>query len=229
MSYAIIHEKLCDHYVKCPAMLHCAKEHAAICLIGIDGTSNRKIAVKRDRCAGETCGACINHCGLFRIADSREAEDILRAEFDEDPRNNESLQEVERFGCDVFDVERYRLNTIDSINAYIADSSSDRYDLLEFVDENHVLCAFQGISIRRIFNIFPNQLNNYRKFIAKQDLADDVYKTYDIKDLPAILLLQDSHIIGVIYGRFCVNLHTQDKEIFQALREKFLTFLNPED
>lgn len=217
--YAILNEKLCDNYKGCRAMQNCANDRGAIFLSGSEHSSSRKMSIDRKKCKG--CGQCINYCGLFRIVEDLYQEDRAREEFAQDPRTNEFCQETERFGCDVFDKQKYFLRTIDAVDTYIAASPSDQFDILEFVDENNLFCPFQGISVGSILLAYPERLLEYRKYIVKPNYADKIFHKYTLDDLPAILLLCGGCIVGRIYGQYRVNKPNEEQIQLDALKKAF--------
>jgi len=203
-DYAILNEKVCDNYRNCSAMLSCANSGGAIYYTSNGHSQNGKILIDKSKCVA--CRQCLDHCGLFLIARNRVNEMMLRQEiFDQDSRTNEDFQSTERFGCEVFDKEKYSLSTTDDIDAFILASPSDQYDILEFVDDNNVLCPFQGVSVFELKAAFPEHLREYRKFVVEPDRADAIYARYHMKDLPVILLLRKGRVDNVILGRFRVN------------------------
>lgn len=219
--YAVLHKKICDNYSECPSKLACeeaSRKEGRQSAIYID--ENNKIAINKANCIG--CGTCVEYCALFRIVASRYKELEVQEEFDNDPRTAMDFT-VERFGCDVVSSESYLLKDISEVEKYIAESGQD-VNILEFVDESHIMCPFQAIDVNFVKEQFKC-LNNYKKFvISGRDYAvfNEIERLFSIKQFPAILLLYDGQILGTpITDEYRVRKEEDRMELQIRLQREF--------
>lgn len=191
-KYAILHKQICDNFPGCPAMIACqdnSRIHGRQPAIYMkDGEIN----IKREDCTG--CTLCLEKCGLFRIVPGLYAELKYQEEFDNDPRNKMDFS-TERFGCDIINKQAYLLNDLHEVNDYIL-NTSNKVNILEFVDEAHVMCPFQAIEVDYILKQFP-YIGEYKKFvITSTDLNtfEEIERNYQISQFPAVLFLHNGII-----------------------------------
>lgn len=195
-EYAILHKQICDNFERCPSMLACEESgrefgHPAAIYINEEG----KIDINKDNCIG--CAKCMEKCGLFRIVPSLYKELEFLDEFADDPRNNLNFT-VERFGCDLINKQEYSLNEIRLVEEYVNLTQKDEVNILEFVDENLVMCPFQAIEVNYIMNQFAC-LGEYKKYVIKSSDVDafrKVKELFGVDQFPAILLVYKGKILG---------------------------------
>lgn len=221
-GYAILHKQICDNFPKCPSMLACeesAKKYNRSPAIYRD--EDGRIDIHRDNCIG--CAQCIDRCGLFRIAKNLYQEMEFQEEFDNDPRNEMDFF-VERFGCDIINRQEYLLNDLNEVEEYINSTILDKVNILEFVNESHVMCPFQAIEVDSLKKQFLC-IGEYKKFIIKSSDIDTfqlIKKHFSVVDFPAILLLHKKAILGSpIITEFRVMREEQRIEVQIALQKVF--------
>lgn len=195
-EYAILHKQICDNFERCPSMLACEESgrkygHPTAIYINEEG----KIDINKNNCIG--CANCMEKCGLFRIVSSLYKELEFLKEFDDDPRNKLNFT-VERFGCDLINKQEYSINDISLVDEYIRSTQNDEVNILEFVDENLVMCPFQAIEVDYIKNQFAC-IGEYRKYVigsSEIDTFKRVKKLFGIDRFPAILLIYKGKVLG---------------------------------
>lgn len=221
-SYAILHKQICDNYSQCPAKNACEnKSSIAGTSPAIYITSDNKIDIKKEYCIA--CESCIKYCGLFRIVSSPYDERRFLKEFQDDPRNNLDYT-VERFGCDIIDKVTYGLDNLVEVMNFITNTVASKINILEFVDESHFMCPFQGIDVNFILSQF-SCLEKYKKFVIK---ADDIKtfkfikEKFNIATFPAILLIKDGKVLSnAITTEYRINFEVQRIKMQSALHRDF--------
>ena len=220
--YAILHKQICDNYLECPAKIAC-EEVSKIAghqpAIYID--KDNKIEINKDNCTG--CRACLEQCGLFRIVSGVMEEIKEQKEFAQDPRNKMDFS-AERFGCDIINKEDYLLKDLSEVETYINESQYDKINILEFVDEAHVLCPFMAIEVDFAKKTFP-QLGEYKKFVIKsmdEATFTKIDNCFSINQFPAILFLFKGQVLGEpLTNEYRVKKDLDRKKIEKILQDDF--------
>jgi len=187
----LINFKICDNAKECGGI--------AICPTGALSYDDEKesIVIDNDKCI--SCGRCENECpiGAIMVARTDEEYDKLKEEIDNDTRTTKDLF-VDRYGAtplsDFFMIES------DDIENKV---NNDGVTLIELYNDDSIQCLLKSIAIKDLTKDLPKDTLFY-----KAETNDDVLNTYNVKELPSLLVFKQGKFLGNIDGYYEVD----DKE-----------------
>ena len=195
----LVNFKICDNAKECGGI--------AVCPTGALSYDDEKesIIIDNDKCI--SCGKCESECpiGAIMVARTDEEYDKLKEEIDNDTRTTKDLF-VDRYGAtplsDFFMIES------DDIENKV---NNDGITLIELYNDDSIQCLLKSIAIKDLTKDLPKDTLFY-----KAEANDDVLNTYNVKELPSLLVFKQGEFLGKVEGYYEVDnkedlLHNMNK------------------
>ena len=187
----LVNFKICDNAKECGGI--------AVCPTGALSYDDEKesIIIDNDKCI--SCGRCESECpiGAIMVAWTDDEYDKLKKEIDEDKRTTKDLF-VDRYGATPLS-EFFMIESDDIENKV----NNDGVTLIELYNDDSIQCLLKSISIKDLTKDLPKDTLFY-----KAEANEDVLKTYNVKELPSLLVFKQGKFLGNIDGYYEVD----DKE-----------------
>lgn len=183
----LVNFKICDNDKACSGM--------AVCPQNVFSWNEQKQCLEIDNSKCISCGLCEKACmvSAIRVAKNKEEYNKIKKEFEDDPRTINDLL-VERYGGKLIDLAM--ADNEQEIDLKV--DSNTRPLIVELYNEDSIMCLLKSIKVKEIANSFSKD-TRYRKVEIKND---DIFKKYNIKELPALLLFKDGKQLGKIEGYY---------------------------
>ena len=187
----LVNFKICDNAKECGGI--------AVCPTGALSYDDEKesIIIDNDKCI--SCGRCESECpiGAIMVARTDDEYDKLKKEIDEDKRTTKDLF-VDRYGATPLS-EFFMIESDDIENKV----NNDGVTLIELYNDDSIQCLLKSIAIKDLTKDLPKDTLFY-----KAEANEDVLKTYNVKELPSLLVFKQGKFLGNIDGYYEVD----DKE-----------------
>ena len=187
----LVNFKICDNAKECGGI--------AVCPTGALSYDDEKesIIIDNDKCI--SCGRCESECpiGAIMVAWTDDEYDKLKKEIDEDKRTTKDLF-VDRYGATPLS-EFFMIESDDIENKV----NNDGVTLIELYNDDSIQCLLKSIAIKDLTKDLPKDTLFY-----KAEANEDVLKTYNVKELPSLLVFKQGKFLGNIDGYYEVD----DKE-----------------
>ena len=187
----LVNFKICDNAKECGGI--------AVCPTGALSYDDEKesIIIDNDKCI--SCGRCESECpiGAIMVARTEEEYDKLKEEIDNDTRTTKDLF-VDRYGATPLS-EFFMIESDDIENKV----NNDGITLIELYNDDSIQCLLKSIAIKDLTKDLPKDTLFY-----KAEANDDVLNTYNVKELPSLLVFKQGKFLGNIDGYYEVD----DKE-----------------
>lgn len=199
---ALINFKICDNAKECSGI--------AVCPTGAMyfDEENETIAVDDEKCTN--CGLCEKECpiGAIMVAKNQSQYKQYIKDIENDPRKTKDLF-VDRFGAaplsEFFIIEENDLDK--KIN-------NSNITFIEVFDFDTVACLLKSIPIKDITDNISEEV-----FYYKLEKTDNIINTYNLTELPALLVFKDGKLLGKVEGYY----ETSSKDEFE---DKIKSILN---
>lgn len=187
----LVNFKICDNAKECGGI--------AVCPTGALSYDDEKesIIIDNDKCI--SCGRCESECpiGAIMVARTDEEYDKLKEEIDNDTRTTKDLF-VDRYGATPLS-EFFMIESDDIENKV----NNDGITLIELYNDDSIQCLLKSIAIKDLTKDLPKDTLFY-----KAEANDDVLNTYNVKELPSLMVFKQGKFLGNIDGYYEVD----DKE-----------------
>ena len=196
----IINRNICDNAKECGGI--------EVCPTGAMywDEENEMIGYKATECID--CGLCADSCPVEAILWGTDDEDYERKkkEVEEETRTLEELN-VERYGA--APIEDFIENSgLDDFR----NKTTSPYILLEFFKDESIHCLLHSIRVEEIKALFGNGDDVAYTKVCLSD--EDVCNVCKVNEFPALVVLKDGNISGVIEGYYDDE---QKEEFFKKL------------
>jgi len=195
----LVNFKICDNAKECGGI--------AVCPTGALSYDDEKesIIIDNDKCI--SCGKCESECpiGAIMVARTDEEYDKLKEEIDNDTRTTKDLF-VDRYGATPLS-EFFMIESDDIENKV----NNDGITLIELYNDDSIQCLLKSIAIKDLTKDLPKDTLFY-----KAEANDDVLNTYNVKELPSLLVFKQGEFLGKVEGYYEVDnkedlLHNMNK------------------
>ncbi len=176
----LINKKRCDNADVCPCIEGCPSKAFYY------DKEKKTVAVHNELCIN--CRKCMITCeaGAVKVYRNEEEYAKLKTEYDKDIMTIEELFQ-DRYGASSIE-EKYRLQ-LEDLDQLIKDANVPL--LIEFYDEDRATCLINSIPIEEIMGKIDMPVS-YRKIEVKDA---SLLTSYEIDDLPALLIIEKGHTI----------------------------------
>jgi ferredoxin len=181
----LINFKMCDNASECSGIAECPTG-------AFKWDEDRKtIYVDENECIN--CGKCENACpvGAIRVAKTKEEEEKIKKEIEEDPRHINDLF-VDRYGAQPINTD-WLCAEKDFEKSY---NNTARPVVIELFEEKNAMCLLKSIPIKGILEAYDIE-SLYRKINIE---TEELLHKFEIKELPALLFFRDGKLIGKFEG-----------------------------
>ncbi len=185
---SFINFKICDNALECSGI--------EVCPVGAITYNEKeeKIEIDNDKCI--SCGKCETACpvGAFRVARTKEEEELIQKEIDEDPRTIKDLF-VDRYGAAPLS-EFFMIEAEDVCNKI----KQDGFVLLELYEDETIECLLKSIPIKELTKDMPAETLFY-----KSPCSDELKEQYQLEEIPSLLVFKYGELVGKIEGYYNVD------------------------
>lgn len=185
---SFINFKICDNALECSGI--------EVCPVGAITYNEKeeKIEIDNDKCI--SCGKCETACpvGAFRVARTKEEEELIQKEIDEDPRTIKDLF-VDRYGA--APLSEFFMIEADDVSNKI---KQDGFVLLELYEDETIECLLKSIPIKELTKDMPAETLFY-----KSPCSDGLKEQYQLEEIPSLLVFKDGELVGKIEGYYNVD------------------------
>ncbi len=185
---SFLNYKICDNAPECSGI--------EVCPVGAITFNEENESVEIDNGKCISCGKCEEACpvGAFRVARTKEEEEQIQKEIEEDPRTIKDLF-VDRYGA-------APLSEFFMIEAKDVKSKVDGEGivLIEVYDEETIECLLKSIPIKELTETLPKD-TLYFKCPYNEELKEG----YKVEKMPSLLVFKKGKLVGKIEG-----YHTSD-------------------
>ena len=197
----LVNFKICDNDKACSGM--------AACPMGVFSWDKANKTLKIDNSKCISCGLCEKACmvNAIRVAKTEEEYKKIEKEFADDPRTINDLL-VERFGG--MPIDDAMVGSDKEIESKLSEAT--RPLILEFFNEDSIMCLLKSIPIKKIADAFDAN-TRYRKVEVTNN---KILKKYEIKELPALLFFKNGNLVGKIDGYVSED---DEDELFEKVTE----------
>jgi len=183
----LINFKICDNSPDCNWISSCPKKAFYF------DEARDTIAVDEKLCTN--CGICMKSClvGAIKCARTKEEENIMRKEIDDDPRKWNDLFVDRYWATPISDVFTIKPEEFDR-----SILEPKRLVVLEVYDDDSIECLIKSIPVKELF---PQDII-YRKMLVEDD---NFFTKYWVITLPSLLFFNSWELIGKISWFYWVN------------------------
>ena len=198
---ALINFKICDNAKECNGISVCPTGAMSF------DEENETIIVDEEKCTN--CGLCEKECpiGAIMVAQNEIQYTQYIQDIKNDPRKTKDLF-VDRFGAaplsEFFIIEEKDLNK--KIN-------NPSLTFIEIFDFDTVACLLKSIPIKDITDTIPEEV-----FYYKLEKTDNLIHTYNLSELPTLLIFKNGKLLGKIDGYY----ETSNKDEFKNKIEEII-------
>lgn len=181
----LVNFKICDNAKECGGV--------AVCPTGAYTYDEEKetIVIDNDKCI--SCGRCEKECpvGAIMVAKTKEEYEKIKEEIDNDPRSIKDLF-VDRYGAaplsEFFMIEEKDIEE---------KVKNEGITLIECYNDDSIQCLIKSIPLKELAADLPKDTLFY-----KTGVTEDTEKSYDIKELPSLLVFKNNKLLGHIDGYY---------------------------
>lgn len=184
----LVNFKICDNAKECGGI--------AACPTGALSWNEQKETIEIDNSKCISCGLCEKECPIGAIMVAKKEEDYkkMKEEIDNNKRTTKDLF-VDRYGA-------AGTSEFFQISSEVIKEKGEKncLTLVEVYNPEEAECLLKSISIKKLTGNFPKDTLYYKAE------SDNTIKDFDIKELPALLVLKNGNLLGenrrlLYYGR----------------------------
>ena len=179
---AFINFKICDNADECSGIAVCPTNAFSW------DVENKTVVINNENCI--CCRACEDACpaGAIRVAITKEEEQQIKEDFDNDPRSLKDLL-VERYGASPIDENI--IIPVEEVTHLI--NSSSNLVVIEATTCDDAPCLINSVPIS---DIFGNEAYDYHKVLDDDNMFEELIDKYDISVLPTLLIFYKGKIVA---------------------------------